>query len=125
MEFALLLLLSAKSLLIFTRFFCIFSINSISLFLDLALSCLLPLLLLQFTNEPVSLNIDTLEALPNTVGHTFKVRTEQMVRFLTVAAVDEIARILAFETVFRVLITIYSKLDYEFLFQPMLEPDLK
>lgn len=104
MELALFFLLPAKSLLIFTRFFCIFSVNSVSLFLDLALSSLLPLFLLQFTNEPVSLNVDALKALPNTFGHAFKVSTEQMVRLLTVATVDKIARILAFETVVRVLI---------------------
>ena len=96
-------LLSTEPLLLFTILFGVLSLKPVFLLLELSLSRLLPLLLLQVANEALSRDLLALVALPDALRHPLEIRTEQVVRLLTRATIDEIARVLALEAVVRIL----------------------
>ena len=104
LELALLFLLAALPLLLLTLLLGIFPLLPILLLLELSLAGLLPLLLLEVADEALSGDGLALEALPDTIRHTLQVSTEEMVRLLAAATIDEVTRILAFEAVVRVLV---------------------
>ena len=104
LELALLLLLAALPLLLLTLLLGIFPLLPIFLLLELSFAGLLPLFLLEVADETLSGDGLTLEALPDAVRHALQVSTEEMVRLLAAATIDEITWILAFEAVVRVLV---------------------
>ena len=104
LELALLFLLAALPLLLLTLLLGILPLLPILLLLELSLSCLLPLFLLEVADETLSGDGLALKAFPDTVRHALQVSTEEMVRLLARATIDEIAWVLAFEAVVRVLV---------------------
>ena len=104
LELALLFLLAALPLLLLTLLLGILPLLSIFLLLELPLTCLLSLFLLEVADETLSGDCLALEALPDTVRHALQVSTEEMVRLLARATINEISWILAFEAVVRVLL---------------------
>ena len=104
LELALLFLLTTLPLLLLTLFLGILPLLPIFLLLELSLAGLLSLFLLEVTDETLSGDGLALEALPDPVRHTLQVSTEEMIRLITAAAIDEIAWILAFEAIVRVLV---------------------
>ena len=106
LEFALFFLLAALSLFLLTLLLSVLSLLPVLLLLELAFSRLLPLLLLEVANESLSGDGLALEALPDALGHPLQVGTEEMIRLVTAATIDEVARILAFEAIVGVLFAV-------------------
>ena len=99
-----LFLLTPESLLVFPILLIVLSLEPVLLLLNLPLTSLLPLLLFEVANESLARDLLALKALPDALGHALQIRAEQMVWLCASTASDEIARILALEAVFRVLI---------------------
>mmetsp|Transcript_2210 Transcript_2210/g.2903 ORF Transcript_2210/g.2903 Transcript_2210/m.2903 type:complete len:214 (-) Transcript_2210:320-961(-) len=96
---SLLFLLSALLLLLFALLLGRFALESIFLLLEFALAHLLSLLLLQVADEALARDVLALKALPDTLGHALQVCAEQVIRLFAAAAVNEVARVLAFEAI--------------------------
>ena len=101
--FADLLLLSANSLLMFSSLLGLLFGFSLLVFLHFTLNSLLSRFLLKRKDESFSGNLLAFLAFPFLTRHFFKVCTEEMVWFFTVAASDEFARVFAMETIIRIL----------------------
>lgn len=99
----LLLNLTTHLLVLLSLPFCELTLQTISFLLKLTLTKLLALLLFKVTDEALAGDVLAFEAFPNTVWHALKVCAKQMIWFLTATTINEIARILALETVVRVL----------------------
>ena len=63
----------------------------------------LSLLVLQVEDQTFTCDRLAFEAFPDALGHTFKISAEQMIRLLTAAALDKVARVLALKAIVRVL----------------------
>lgn len=84
--------------------FGVFALLTVFLLLELTFTGLLALLFLEVADESLPGDGLALEALPDSVWHTFEVSAEKVVWFFTAAAVDKVAGILALKTVVGVLV---------------------
>ena len=103
LKLSLLFLLPARPLHLFAGPLSILSFKAVIFLLNFPFSCLLSRLLFQLKNHHISLEIHTLLAFPDTIWHAFEVCAEQMVRLVTLATVDEVARVLALKAIVRIL----------------------
>ena len=94
---------TTKPLLLFPLLFGVFALKPVFLLFELALACFLPLFFFKVANEALSRDLLAFVALPNSLWHPLEVCAEQVVRLITGAAIDEIARVLALEAVVWVL----------------------
>ena len=101
---SLLFLFTTAFLFIFALFLGIFPLEAIFFLFELTLASLLALFLLQVADQFFTRDCLALVTFPDSLGHAVEVCAEEMVGLLAGAAVDEVARVLAFEAIVGILL---------------------